>query len=69
MPDFSVAGPVACHLGASCVLEDAGGLRVTECPVATGVGEVVTTEFVVDSHVESISGGAAVVSGSPWASK
>ena len=29
MPDFSVAGPVACHLGASCVLEDAGGLRIT----------------------------------------
>ena len=53
MPDFSVAGPVACHLGASCVLEDAGGLRITECPIATDVGKVVTTEFVVDSNVEN----------------
>ena len=32
---------------------DAGGLRITECPVATDVGEVVTTEFVVDSNVEN----------------
>ena len=52
MPDFSVAGAVACHLGASGVLEDAGGLRITECPVATDVGEVVTTEFVVDPSSE-----------------
>ena len=47
MPDFSIAGPVACHLGASGVLEDAGGLRITECSIATDVGEVVTTEFLV----------------------
>ena len=53
MPDFSIAGAVACHLGASCVLEDAGGLRITECPIATDVGKVVTTEFVVDSNVEN----------------
>jgi len=44
--EFSVAGPVARHLGASGVLEDAGGLRITECPIATDVGEVIATEFV-----------------------
>ncbi len=51
--EFSVAGPVARHLGASDVLEDAVGLRITECPIATDVCEVIATEFVVDGNVEN----------------
>ena len=53
MPDFSVADPGACHLGEVCALEDAGGQRTTERPIATDVGKVVTTEFVLDGNVEN----------------
>ena len=49
----SPASPVSCHLGASGGLEDAAGLRITEGPIATDVGEVITTEFVVDGNVEN----------------
>ena len=51
--DFGVAGPVARHLGASCVLEDAVWLRITERPIATDVVQVIATEFVVDGNVEN----------------
>ena len=53
VPEFSIAGPVGIHLGASGVLEDEVGLRITECPIATDIGEVIATEFVVDGNVEN----------------
>ncbi len=42
-----VAGPVACHLGVSCALQEAAWLRITERPILDDVGEVIA-EFVVD---------------------
>ena len=49
--DFSVPGPVARHLGASGVLENTVGLRITKHHIATDVGEGIATECVVDGNV------------------